>query len=108
MGAAVHERRVGLDRPREDAEDVDAARERVGDGLEHERGGARAVDRQLALLLRRRRYALDEQVEKGRRAEVLRRDAAGDREELTARDRVLEGVRDLLFRELLAVEIALH
>ena len=38
-------------------------------------------------------HALDEQVEQRGRAEVLRRDAAGDREELAARDRVLERVR---------------
>ena len=41
-------------------------------------------------------------------AEVLRRDAAGDREDLAARDRVLERVRDLFDAELLAVEVALH
>ena len=42
------------------------------------------------------------------RAEVLRRDAARDREDLAARDRVLERVRDLLDAELLALEVLLH
>src|SRR5439155_603577 len=43
-----------------------------------------------------------------RRAEVLRRDGARDREDLAPCDRVLEGMGDLLVAELLAVEIALH
>ena len=42
------------------------------------------------------------------RAEVLGRDAARDREDLAARDRVLERVRDLLDAELLALEVLLH
>ena len=42
------------------------------------------------------------------RAEVLRRDAAGDREDLAAGDGVLERVRDLLDAELLALEVLLH
>ena len=43
-----------------------------------------------APFLRRRRNALDEQVEQRGRAEILRRDAAGDREDLAAGDRVLQ------------------
>ena len=42
------------------------------------------------------------------RAEVLGRDAAGDREDLAACDRVLERMRDLLDAELLALEVLLH
>ena len=53
-------------------------------------------------LLRRRRDALDEQVEQRVRAEVLRRDAARDRVQLVARDRVLERGGDVVRVELLA------
>src|SRR5204863_112143 len=60
------------------------------------------------VLLRRRRDTLDQQVEQGSRAEILRRDGTGDREDLSARDRVLERVGDLFVRELLTVEVALH
>ena len=42
------------------------------------------------------------------RAEVLRRDAAGDREHVTARDGSLERGGDLVRIELLPVEVALH
>ena len=105
--AGVHDAGVGLERPAEDAEEVDAAGEGVGDGLEDECGGAAAdVDRRL--LLGRRGDALDQQVEECGRAEVLGGDPAGDREELAARDRVLERVRHLVRRQLLAVEVALH
>ena len=53
--------------------------------------------------LRRRRDALDEEVEQRRRAEVLRRDAARDRIELVARHCRLERVGDRLGVELLAL-----
>ncbi len=92
----------------QNAEDVDAACERVGDRLEDERGGLRVRNLHRLALLGRRRDALDEQVEERRGAEVLRRDAAGDRKDLAARDRVLECVRDFLDAELLALEVALH
>ena len=52
--------------------------------------------------------ALDDQVEQRPRAEVLRRDTARDREDLAARDRLLQRVRDLVDAELLPVEVALH
>ena len=58
------------------------------------------VDRRA--LLRRRRHALDDEVEQRVRAEVLRRDAARDREHLAARDRRLQRGRDLVRVELLA------
>src|SRR2546430_2392126 len=104
----VDERRVARDLARQHAEDVDAPRERVGDRLEHERGGACAVDVDRGALLRRRRDALHEQVEQRARPEVLSRDRAGDREDLAPRDRVLERMGDLVDRQLLAVEVPLH
>ena len=55
-----------------------------------------------------RGHALDEQVEQRNGAEVLRRDTAEDREDLAARHRILERVRDLFHAELLAVEVSLH
>ena len=108
--ARVHDRRVALERPVEDAEDVDAAREGVGERLEDERGGLRAVDvdPRGQAFLGRRGNALHDEIEQRRRAEVLRRDRAGDREDLAARDRDLERRGDLLRRELLALEVALH
>ena len=107
MVAVVDERRVGLHLAGVDAEDVDAAGERVGDGLEDERGDRRVgVDRRA--LLRGARDALDDQVEQRVRAEVLRRDAAGDRIDLVARDRVLQRGSDVRIRDLLAREVALH
>ena len=55
-----------------------------------------------------RRDALDEQVEEAGRAEVLRGDAAGDREELAGDDRVLERGGQLVARDLALLEVALH
>jgi hypothetical protein len=106
--ARVDERRVARDRPGEDAEAADAARERVGDRLEDEDGLLRVAELDRGALLRRRRDALHEQVEERGRAEVLRRDAAGDRVELVARHRRLERVGDRLRIELLPLEIAPH
>ena len=106
--AGVDERLVGPDRALEDAEEVDPARERIGDRLEDEGGRVGALDVRDRARLRRRGHALDDQVEQRVRAEVLRRDAAGDREDLAARDGVLERVRDLLDAELLALEVLLH
>ena len=88
--ARVDERRVGRERAREHAEEVDAPGERVGDRLEDERGRPAAVDVHGERLLGRRRNALDKQVEEPRGAEVLRRDAARDREDLARDDGVLE------------------
>ena len=106
--ARVHYRRVGVERAGEDAEQVDAAREGVRHGLEDERCGAGAVDVDRRRAFRGRRDAFDEQVEQRRGAEVLRRHPAGDREELAASDRVLEGVRNLFRAELLSLEVPLH
>ena len=99
---------VGRERAREHAEEVDAAGERVGDRLEDERGRPAAVDVHGERLLGRRRDALDEQVEEARGAEVLRRDAARDREELARDDGVLERGGELVAGDLLVREVALH
>ena len=106
--ARVDERLVGADRALEDAEEVDPAGERIGDRLEDEGGRLGALDVRDRARLRRRGHSLDDQVEQRVRAEVLGRDAARDREDLAARDRVLERVRDLLDAELLALEVLLH
>ncbi len=106
--AGVHERRVGADPALDHPEDVDPPGERVRDRLEDEGGALRAVDVHVEVLLRRRGDTLDEQVERRGRPEILRRDPAGDREDLSPSDGVLQRVRDLLVGELLAVEVALH
>ena len=53
-------------------------------------------------------FLIDEQVEKRRRPEVLRRHAAHDREDRAPRDGTLQRLCDLLDAELLALEVALH
>ena len=108
MGAHVRERRVGLDRPLQHAEQGDAAGEGIGDGLEDERRGPTAVDLDRRAALGRRGNALDEQVEQRVGAEVLRGHAAHHGEDLASRDGVLQCVRDLVDAELLALEVALH
>ncbi len=108
MRARVDERRVARDRAGEDAEAADAAGEWVGDRLEDEHGLLRVAELDRRALLRRGRDTLDEQVEERGRAEVLRRDAAGDRVELVARHRRLERVGNRLRVELLALEVAAH
>ena len=71
--------------------------ERVGDRLEDERGGRRRRrSPSAAPFLAGRRDALDDQVEHGVRAEVLGRDAAGDREHLAARDGELQRRGDVV------------
>ncbi len=106
--ARVDERLVGPDRALEDAEEVDPPGEGVGDRLEDERGGVGALDVRDRAGLRGRGHALDDQVEQRVRAEVLRRDPAGDGEDLAPSDRVLERVRHLLDSELAALEVLLH
>ena len=64
----------------EDSEDVDAAGEGVGDGLEDE-DEVPAPSISIRAPFFAGEDALDEQVEHRGRAEVLRRHAAGDREE---------------------------
>src|SRR5256884_309204 len=72
VGPGVHERGVAVQRAAQDTEDVDPARERVGDRLEDERRRRGPVHADGGLLVGRRRDALREQVEERRRAEVLR------------------------------------
>ncbi len=57
LRARVDEVRVGAHLTRDDAKDVDAAGERVGDGLEDERGGAVGLDAEVERLLRGRGHA---------------------------------------------------
>ncbi len=78
--ARVDERRVARDGPGEDAEEADAAGERVGDRLEDEDALLRVAELDRRALARRRRDALDEQVEERGRAEILRGDAAARRD----------------------------
>src|SRR5262249_20133537 len=106
--ARADERAVVADRPLDDAEEIDAAGEGVGDGLEDVRGGRRAVDVHQRALLGRRRESLDDQVEDRVRAKVLRRHATRNREYLAARDRQLERRGDVVWIQLFAFEIALH
>jgi hypothetical protein len=108
LGAQVHERRVGGHAPLQNAEEVDPARERIGDGLEHEDRGGGAVRVDGRALLGRRGNALDEEVEESVRAEVLRRDTTGDGEDLPLRDRGLQRCGNLVRVELLALEVSLH
>ena len=107
--ARVDEVRVAADRPVQDAEDVDAAGERVGDRLEDERRGRR---RRRSRSARPSSPATARPRRAGRAARVVPRffvaTPQADREHLAARHRVLERVRDLLGGELLPVEVALH
>ena len=98
---------VGLERAGVDAEERDAAGERIGEGLEHERGGERlgaAVEgdffalRILAgdgLRLVRGGQQRDHRVEDGVSADVVRRRAEEQREDLMMRDLALETVDQL-------------
>ena len=106
--ARVDQRRVARDRAGENPEAADAAGERVGDRLEDEHGLLRVAELDRRPFLRRRRDALDEQVEERRRTEVLRRDAARDRIQLVPGHRLLERVGDRLRVELLSFEVAPH
>ncbi len=104
----VDERGLRRDLPLQHAEEVDPPGERVGDRLERERGGRRALDLEGCATLRGRGHALDEQVEQRVRPEVLGRDRARDGEDLAARDAELERGGDVVRIELLALEVALH
>src|SRR5204863_8854316 len=102
----VDERRIAGDRPGEHPEAADPAGERIGDRLEDEDRLLRVAELDRRALLRRRRDALDEQVEERGGAEILRRDAARDRIELVARDRVLQRVRGVYGGQPLALDAA--
>jgi hypothetical protein len=116
VGARVHHLRVVRHRALVDAEQVDAARERVGTGLEHVRehlaigvGLEREalLDRD-PLVLDRRREVVDDRVQEPVRAQAGRRHAARDREDVALVGALLERVDDLVVCDLLAFEIALH
>ncbi len=103
----IDKSRVGLDLAGIDAETRDPAGKRVCDRLEDECRHVRVgVDRRA--LLRRARHTFDDQVEQRVGAQVLGRDAAGDRVDLVARDRILQRVRDVLGGDLLAAQVPLH
>ena len=108
LRARVDEVRVGLDLAREDAEDVDPPANGSATVLKTNAAGPFAGDLELERFLRRRRDALDEQVEEPGRAEVLRGRAARDGEELVGDDGVLERGRELVARDLALLEVALH
>ena len=59
-------------------------------------------------MLDRRGQVVDDRVEQPVGAQVLGRDAAGHREDVAAVGALLERVHDLLVRDLLALEVALH
>ena len=101
---------LGRDRALEDAEEVDPARERVGDRLEDERGGRRRPR------CRRDRAAPSPATARPRRSGRAARACRGSssrRRSATGKTSprvtaVLERVRDLVRVELLALEVALH
>ena len=104
----VDQVRVGGERAREHAQQVDLAAERVGDRLEDVGERRRAADLGHVARPRRRRQPLDDQVEQAVRADVARRSAAADREELALGDELLQRRRHLLAGDLVALEVALH
>ena len=108
MCPRVDERGVARDRPGQYAKAADPPRERVGDRLEHEHRLLRVAELDRRALLRRRRHALDEQVEQRRRAEILRGDTARHGIELVTRHGILQRLGDVLGRQLLALEVARH
>ena len=115
VGARIDGLRVVLDRALVDAEEVDAPGERIRQRLEHERDGGLVgvgVERLVAGLHAaahdRRRQVLHERVEQAVRREVPGRDATGDREEMALGDALLQRRDELLVRDLLALEVALH
>ena len=116
MGAGVHDLRVVGHRALVDAEEVDAARERVGARLEHvgehlALGVGLEVEALLdrdPLVLGGRREVVDDRVEQAVRAQAARRHAAGDGEDVAGVGALLERVDDLVVRDVLALEVALH
>jgi hypothetical protein len=121
LGPLGHVVDLGVPRqPGVDAKQVEAACVGIGEGLEDVRD-------QLPVLLRgdfdllainvesadraahrRGRQILDQGLEQPRGAEVLGRDAAGDREDLAVGDPPLQDGDDLIVVDLLTLEIALH
>jgi hypothetical protein len=119
MRALVDERRLGPDPAGEDAQQAELADVRVGDRLEAVRGNARALElehdvvarpvvRVDAFGSRRRRQAVDDQVEQRARPHVAGRRTARDGEELAPHDEILEREHELVVGDRLALEVALH
>ncbi len=113
--AGVQHLRVVPDHALVDAEQVDPSGERVGPGLEdvgeHLLSSIRLERHPAdleAAVLDRRGEILDDRVEQAIRAEVARRDPAGDGEHRAVVGALLERRDDLLVRDLLALEVALH
>ena len=108
VAVVVHERRVRPHLAREDAKQVQLAAVRVGDGLEDVRHRAGVADLGQVLGAKRRRQALDDQVEQAVRADVPGGRAAADREELALGDELLQRLGHLLAGDLAALQVALH
>ena len=115
MGARVQHVRVVRDRALVDAEEVDAARVRVGARLEHVGEhlavGVRLERHVLDLeraVLDRRGQVVDDRVEQAVGGQAGGGHAAGDREDVPVVGAVLERGDDLVVRDLLALQVALH
>jgi hypothetical protein len=115
VGARVEDVRVGAERALVDPEEVDAAGEGVGAGLEDEREHLAVrlgFERDLAGLQRavlgRGRQVVDERVEQPVGTDARRGHAAGDREDVAGVDALLERVDDLVVGDRVALQIALH
>ena len=115
VATGVQHLRILLDHALVDPEEVDATGERVGAGLEHVCEQLRVLDRLEChfadlepTVLDRRGQVLDDRVEQPVDPHVLRGHAAGDGEHLAVIRAVLERGDDLLVRDLLPLEVALH
>ena len=115
VGARVEHVRVVRHHALVDAEEVDAAGERVGAGLEDVGEHLAVLDRLErhlldleAAVLDGRGQVVDDRVEQPVGAQAGRGDAAGDREDVAVVGAVLERGDDLLVGDLLALEVALH
>ena len=113
--AGVQQMRVVADNALVDAEQVDAPGERVRAGLEHVGeqllgvvGLEQLVAGLQATVLDRRRKILDDRVEQPVRGEIRGRDPARDGEQRAVVCALLQRGDDLLVRDLLSVEVALH
>ena len=100
-GATVHERRVVLHGALEHLEEVDAPDVRVDDRLEHERGRWAVADR-------RCRAFLDHEVREPVDPDELGRTSAQHREHAAFGDALRERVPELVDRQRLVGEVALH
>ena len=102
------------------AEHRDASRERIGDGLPHERGGRAVVGdgastrrrssdrRRLERPIGRRRHVADDRVEQRLDADVQHRRRAQQREDLAGARRACEARDELFLRQRAGFEELLH